>query len=415
MFDTSTIRAPGGRDWPIPPETAPEDLLDELESVLAHRHRLEARAAELVQRAGACGAHSHDGYSSMTAMLKHRMSLYAGEAHQLVHRGNGLAEAPLVALAYARGALSGAKVDVLLEARAVASEAFAADEGALVETAMDIPLVADLKKHLDYWLAELAPEDLEVDRGLIREARSLNLRRDGEMVRISGWLDLEAGERLRAELEAGPPAVGDSRSAAARRADALVDILNGASDRPELIVHVDFDRLAGEASGISETTTGTFLTDEALRRLCCDSRLTRVVFGPGSRPLDVGRTKRLVPPGMRTAVVARDRRCVFPGCDRQPSWCDVHHLKAWMEGGETEVDNLCLLCRHHHTLVHETGWTVRGMPGSLRFFRPDGTELTSNPSPPWPSPWIEFDSRPRTFVPGELHEIIRSLPRWRDP
>jgi hypothetical protein len=416
MFDNEETLTSGYFEGLAPPDIAPEDLVEELASVMAHRHRLDSRVAELIHQIDECEAYKRDGYSSMTAMLKHRMSLYGGEASQLVHRGNWLEEAPLVALAHARGALSGAQVDLLLYVCGFAPDAFAEAEGALVEAAMDIPLVADLKRHLDYWLSENAPEEQDRERHTIREFRSVTLRHEGELVRIHGWLDPEAGERLRAALDPGPPMSGDARSAGARRADLLVDIVSGASNRPELIVHVDFERLAGRTSGISETDTGSFLTVDAIRRLACECSFTRVVFGPDSQPLDVGRTKRLVTPAMRRAVMARDRHCVFPGCDRPARWCDVHHLHSWLNGGETEICNLCLLCRHHHTLVHEAGWTIRGKPGSLRFFRFDGSEVPSDPKPALPrkSHWIDFNPRekpdPSTL---DIFDRVHTLPRFQ--
>jgi hypothetical protein len=215
----------------------------------------------------------------------------------------------------------------------------------------------------------------------MRDLRSLTLRRDGEMIRISGWVDIEAGERLRAGLELGPPAEDDTRSTPARRADLLLDIMNGASGRPDITVHVSAEALSRNEPGISETSSGTFLTIDEIRRLACDANLTRVIFDPESQPLDVGRTKRLVTPGLRAAVCARDLRCVFPTCDRDANWCDAHHLVHWADGGETSIDNLILLCRSHHVLVHEAGWTITGQSGNLRFHRPDGTELGGEPHP----------------------------------
>ncbi|HSO49628.1 MAG TPA: DUF222 domain-containing protein [Acidimicrobiia bacterium] len=388
---------------------APEDLVEELASLFARRDRDDARIARLLAETGETGAFRRDGYPSLTTLLKHRMSLHPGEAHRLVTRGNGLAQAPLVALAYESGSLSGAQVDVLLEARWTAPEAFSEAEGRLVTLALDTPLVRDLKKHLDYWLDQVAADDLGADRNLVRDLRSLTLRRDGEMMRINGWVDIEAGERLRAELEPGPPAEGDNRSTPARRADVLLDILNGASDRPNLIVHVSAATLARREPGISETGNGTFLTADEIKRLACDANLTRVVFDPESQPLDVGRAKRLVTPALRAAVCARDLRCVFPGCDRPSNWCDVHHLTHWADGGDTSVANLVLLCRHHHVLIHEGGWTIKGMPGDLRVYRPDTSELGADP-PPRHSVYVS--DKPRAELPpGGLREIIRNLPR----
>ena len=52
----------------------------------------------------------------------------------------------------------------------------------------------------------------------------------------------------------------------------------------------------------------------------------------------------------------------------------------WAHGGETALDNLVSLCRHHHRLVHESGFGVehRGH-GVFRFFRPDRQPLSDTP------------------------------------
>ncbi|MFQ5691197.1 MAG: HNH endonuclease signature motif containing protein, partial [Gemmatimonadota bacterium] len=60
-----------------------------------------------------------------------------------------------------------------------------------------------------------------------------------------------------------------------------------------------------------------------------------------------------------------------------------HHLRHWADGGETKLENLSLLCRLHHRLVHEEGWRVeRGEGGELRFYRPDGRLMPRVPAPP---------------------------------
>jgi len=405
MFDL--VKAPPSE---APPElVAAEDLVDELAALFARRDRDDARIARLLAETGRSDAFRRDGFSSLSDLLKYRMSLHPGEAHRLVTRANGLVEAPLVCMAYESGSLSGAQVDVLLEARSTAPGPFAEEEGHLVGVAMDTPLVRDLRRLLDYWLDRVAVDDYGSERNVVRDLRSLTLRRDGEMVRINGWVDLEAGEILRAGLEPGLPAVGDTRSTPARRADVLLDILNGATDRPHLTVHVTPGGFNRTESGISETGSGTFLTAEEVKRLACDANLTRVVFDSESRPLDVGRTRRLVTPAQRIAVTARDLRCVFPGCDRPSHHCDVHHLTHWVDGGTTTVDNLVLLCRHHHVLIHQVGWSTSGSPDQLQFYRPDGSELGADPPP---RPAVHRVTPPQNQLPpGGLREIIRNLPR----
>jgi hypothetical protein len=61
---------------------------------------------------------------------------------------------------------------------------------------------------------------------------------------------------------------------------------------------------------------------------------------------------------LRRALEIRDGGCVWPGCDRPGRWCDAHHLTWWEDGGPTNLDNCVLLCRRHHTHVHELGWTI---------------------------------------------------------
>jgi hypothetical protein len=34
---------------------------------------------------------------------------------------------------------------------------------------------------------------------------------------------------------------------------------------------------------------------------------------------------------------------------------DAHHIEHWADGGATSLDNLTLLCSHHHRLLHEGG------------------------------------------------------------
>jgi 5-methylcytosine-specific restriction protein A len=79
--------------------------------------------------------------------------------------------------------------------------------------------------------------------------------------------------------------------------------------------------------------------------------------------------------------MVRDGGCVFPGCDRKPKWCDAHHLKPWEDDGPTDLDNGCLLCRRHHTLIHHRGWTLERAAGTGTFTAtsPDGRPFTCGP------------------------------------
>ena len=118
-------------------------------------------------------------------------------------------------------------------------------------------------------------------------------------------------------------------------------------------VLVDLDALEENPGGLHETETGTVLTVTAIRQLGCDSSVSRMVWNAESEIIDIGRKTRIIPAATRRTLIARDRHCVIPGCGRGPRWCEAHHIVHWADGGATDLDNLCLLCRYHHTQVHQ--------------------------------------------------------------
>jgi hypothetical protein len=176
----------------------------------------------------------------------------------------------------------------------------------------------------------------------------------------------------------------DPREAGARLWDALVDALrrlagtdqlpqsHGAT--PRVTVTVDHDTLRTGVGEAGLLDFGTGLSAAAVRRLACDAEILPMVLGSQSQVLDVGRSSRLVTPGIWLALVARDRHCAFPGCTRMPIACDAHHLRHWADGGSTALDNLVLLCRSHHTVLHATPWQVSIAPDDRRpvFHPPPG-------------------------------------------
>jgi 5-methylcytosine-specific restriction endonuclease McrA len=152
-----------------------------------------------------------------------------------------------------------------------------------------------------------------------------------------------------------------------------------AGERPHLTVTVDVRDLLGDAGAAEFDHTGPVALSIA-ERLGCDSSVTRVVMNGASQPLDVGRRTPVIPPAMRRAVMVRDRGCRFPGCGRPRAWCDAHHVVHWARGGPTAVNNLVLLCRRHHRLVHG-GFGVEMVDGRPVFRRPDGS-LVEDRAPP---------------------------------
>lgn len=159
----------------------------------------------------------------------------------------------------------------------------------------------------------------------------------------------------------------DPRPAARRRADALLDLVTRAvgcaddalprTEKTQLMVLVNWDDLR-QATGSGTTLTGEVLAPGVVRRLSCDAKITPVVLGGPSEPLDVGRAQRLFSPAQRKALWLRDRGCTFPGCTMPPQWTDAHHVRHWVQGGSTDLLNAALLCQRHHTHVHRRELTA---------------------------------------------------------
>ena len=104
----------------------------------------------------------------------------------------------------------------------------------------------------------------------------------------------------------------------------------------------------------------------------CDTTLQRLVIGAHSQPLDIGRATRVIPPALRTALLARDQGCVFPSCTMPHAWTHAHHIRHWSRGGPTSLRNLVSLCQRHHTLIHQypEDWIVAmGADGHPRIRR----------------------------------------------
>ncbi len=174
-------------------------------------------------------------------------------------------------------------------------------------------------------------DTLDGDGGAAGDEVQLARRRVHASVTIDGMvmsdalLDPEAGElyltAINAEMEHDRQ-VGDIRTPAMRRADALVNICRRSLDagenkcaggvRPHVTVVVDIAELEqrggpeivrqvrADAANVGRLSTAT------LRRLTCDCNISRVITDGPSAVLDVGRATRTIPPAIRRALIARD-------------------------------------------------------------------------------------------------------------
>jgi hypothetical protein len=343
-------------------ETSADERDEHLMLLEAARHSLEVEWTETLAEADAAGDHDLFNHPSTVAYLKDRMRMSGARAHRYVKTAQAATANPSTFSAWRHRMVSTDQAELLFRAALRLPDDYASAETTLLEIIGDT--VEETRQVLDYWRndVDLPGVRLDVEEQLNRRFFDTTRRHNGMITGKFSLPQLE-GETLLTAVDAlmPPTAEADDRTASQRRADALGDLgrafLDGAEtpivggERPHLVVHIDMQSLQG-GSGLSETGDGVVIDPFSLDRITCDPSVSRIVFGPGSEVLDVGRKTRVIPAGLRRGVIARDRHCVAPGCGRSAGWCDVHHLVSWAGGGETAIDNLCLLCRYHHTQVH---------------------------------------------------------------
>jgi len=218
----------------------------------------------------------------------------------------------------------------------------------------------------------LNAEAVAAEQRFAAEDRWLRLTtlEDGS-VSITGRVDSIGGAALRTALEplARRMGQGDDRCLERRMGDAAVELAtlvldsgrlpHVASQRPHLQVTTTLETLRGlKGSPAADMEFAQPIASATVQRLACDSSISRVIFGPESTVIEAGRARRVVSGSARRALNARDQYCRWPGCERPASWSAAHHLVHWIEGGNTDLSNLILLCHRHHWMVHEGGWKL---------------------------------------------------------
>jgi hypothetical protein len=397
-----------GQDFepkPFNPKAPP--ALPELEAQItelaghlnAASHRLLVLIAEFERRQGWASS----GSQSCAHWLSWKCGMDLGAAREKVRAALALEKLPRVSAAMASGQLSYSKVRAITRVAAPETE----------DVLLNIALHGNTH-HVEttvrcFRRAQQAEE-------LSREARQQAERRlsylydeDGSLV-FKGSLPAEVGalfikaieaaleaqhrDSVSAETSKGSGSLADIAAEqgerpplSVRRADALARIAESflahgaealsAGDRNQIVVHVDAQTLRDGCAGRCEHEDGPAMAVETARRFSCDASVVSIIEGENGEPLNVGRKTRSVPPALRRALNSRDRGCRFPGCPNK-HYVDGHHIKHWVNGGETRLSNLALLCRYHHRQVHEGGIAIEVLnDGALRFILRDGRSVTS--------------------------------------
>jgi hypothetical protein len=265
--------------------------------------------------------------------------------------------------------------------------------------------IRKLSKVLEHYLD---PDGVAPREETAKAKRGAFVRVNGDGTQTLRWVETDENiALLQAALEplsAPRPAedgTKDTRCPALRRADGLLDLVSVAlrhgelpvsrGARPHLIVTITDQALRSDR-GLGITASGEHLSNAAVKRISCDAELTAIRLDTNGVPLSMGRTRRTVSPQQWLALVARDKGCVFPDCTRPPGWTQAHHLKHWIQHGPTDLENLALLCGHHHDTIHHQDWEI--------VMAADGRpELI-------PPPWIDSQRKPRRNKHWEVQTAL---------
>ena len=342
------------------------------------------------------------GLRSCAHWLNWRCGIGMNAAREKVRVAHALKELPLISASFATGELSFSKVRAVTRIADSHNEenllhlaryATAAQVERLVRAYRGVKRRAERERASAQHTARELNYYYDDDGSLVIRARLPAEEGAVVLQALNAAMDARDAEQNEAEPDDVTAVTSEaSESFAQRRADALTTLAEttlrhgpeplSAAERYQVVVHVTAETLKGDEAGRCELENGPGIALDTVRRIACDSSLIRITEDDAGTPLDIGRKTRAVPPALRRALKVRDSGCRFPGCTHH-RFVDAHHIRHWADGGNTSIDNLVLLCRHHHRLVHEHGFGVERTAGNgIRFSRPDGRVIEEHPQLP---------------------------------
>ncbi len=348
---------------------------DAIGQVLALRNLIDHHAARLAAQLDRLGVARDHGRSTRELLIV--MGFAPSVAQRLLRIAASLDTLPTLHAHAADGAIPAEHLDAI--ARGITHIAGRSAEP--IDDALRLTHVTDL---LGQYFSGATPADIDTRARTLgnqlaadtnglpaaedRQLNELTHHRDTDgRLHLEASLDLEVGEKLCAALNAlgapqlQPDGSRDPRTIARRHADALDTILDIAARMPSDIASAApktqlLLTIPADTPTLAELDLVGSVTQATLRRLSCDAATTTRLVDDERVPLDISREKRFVPPHIRKALHVRDECCIK--CGAPANRTQAHHLTHWIDGGDTSLDNSCLLCPTCHTDIHHNGWDV---------------------------------------------------------
>ena len=419
-----STRADRLREWAVLGEwlASPPPLLHKVDlDVLQERLTFMGRARACLAAAEAdviAEVSRREGDAAAEETLRRTQKRSRTGARKAVKTAAQLEWAPRVAGKLADGAITPEAAGLILDAAGETP----VDHGTLLDAAEEEPddlFRKTLKEHVNERTNE---EELEARRARQRRRRraSISEQADG-MFHLYAQLDPLTGNRVRNALLAKSDELfrsEDSKSRATypqRFADALAELIcnntgDGAGAPPgvELIVLADYDSVHDQITN-ARLTDETRLTEAETLAIACDAKILPGIFNKHTGDALLGRSKRKIPKWLRKKLIARDGGCI--GCGAHHNICQVHHIRHWKHGGETTLENTCLVCwRCHHVRIHQNGEQITRHPGGRLTLGPPtdtpGADQPTRPPPhdrhrPHPAPSADTDTAETSHPPSQ--------------
>ncbi len=386
------------RSAPLDAPSPAESLGAEITRLCSYLYAAEYRLLKLIREFDEREYWASHGFSSCAHWLNVKCGLGMNAARERIRIARALPDLPKISAATECGRLSYSKVRAMTRVADASNEDFlmrVAEHGSAYHVETLVAKYRRARRLMDAQHANTVHAQRELkyyyndDSCLIIRARLPAERGALVLKALQRAMELGVSAETSTPATAREPA-SPPELAAARRADALADVAETylvsetnsgtTADRYQVVVHVSEEtREVQTGSQFSAETpeieNGPPIAMETSRRISCDSAIVFLEESADGEPHSIGRKARSVPVPIRRALKSRDHGCRFPGCTRS-RFVDAHHIRHWANGGETSLDNLVLLCRRHHRLVHEGGFRCdRTNTGEFIFRSPQDVML----------------------------------------
>jgi hypothetical protein len=197
------------------------------------------------------------------------------------------------------------------------------------------------------------------DEGRAAEPATVTMYEDRGRFHLHYEGPADAGAQLEAAIREAKDALFQEGNAAATLADGLAEVARRSLGSVESVHRRDAFRVYVHLDSEGGWLTGKpRLPHHVTDKLTCDGVLQPVWHTEG-KPVNVGRSQRIVPDRTRRLIEDRDRGCRFPGCTAR-GYLEVHHVRHWKDGGRTDTRELVCLCPFHHDRHHAGDFSVEG-------------------------------------------------------